>query len=167
LKVHDDHLYHGAALIQIAEHAQFTAINSLSLGKKTIHTAYKVNNDIAVYLKYASKPTGTFSEYVFTFTNEHLSEIKSIARISPKTFVVLVCVKDREICCLSHAQLFELVHRREKALGRPEDSLAVIVTAPTNKSLRTYVNAPGKKRSILGKEIIISRNAFPDVVFAQ
>lgn len=166
MKIHDDHLYHGSALIQLAEHAQFTAINALQLGKKTIRTAYKVNNDIAVYLKYASKPAGAFSEYVFTFTTEHLTEIASIAKVTPKTFLVLVCVKDREICCLSHVQLLELVARREKALGQTEDNLTVLVTAPANKSLRAYVNSPGKKRIILERELVISRGAFPGDVFA-
>lgn len=35
MKIHDDHLYHGAALTQIAEDDQFTAINALKLGGKT------------------------------------------------------------------------------------------------------------------------------------
>ncbi len=35
MTIHDDHMYHGAALIQIAEHPQFTAINSLKLGGVT------------------------------------------------------------------------------------------------------------------------------------
>jgi hypothetical protein len=34
MKIADDHLYHGAALLQIAEHAQFTAINRLTTTKR-------------------------------------------------------------------------------------------------------------------------------------
>ena len=33
MKIRDDHMFHGAALIQIAEHPRFTAINSLVVGK--------------------------------------------------------------------------------------------------------------------------------------
>jgi len=31
MNIDDNHMYHGAALIQIAEHPQFTAINSLKV----------------------------------------------------------------------------------------------------------------------------------------
>ena len=55
MKIQDEHFYHGAVLNQIAEHEQFTAINALTVYGKKVKGAYKVNNDIAVYLKYASK----------------------------------------------------------------------------------------------------------------
>jgi len=38
LKLDDNHLYHGGALIQIAEHDKFTAINVLKIGQKNIKT---------------------------------------------------------------------------------------------------------------------------------
>lgn len=165
MKIHDDHLYHGSALIQIAEHPQFTAINALKVGKIAVRVAYKINDDIAVYFKYASKPIGAAAEYLFTFHKDHLADLAAISKVNPKTYVALVCVKDREICCISHAELLELVARREKALGHSEDSLSVLVTAPENKGLRVYVNAPGKKGKLLGKEKIVARSAFPEVIF--
>lgn len=165
MKIDDDHLYHGSALIQIAEHPRFTAINALKLGKSVVRVAYKVNDDIAVYLKYASKANGRYNEYVFTFNEEHLADLKAIAKTKPKTFAALVCVKDREICCLAYSQLVELLARREKALAEKEDNLTVLVTAPENKSLRVYVNAPGKKGTILGKPLIVSRSSFPSKLF--
>jgi hypothetical protein len=51
MKIHDDHLYHGAALTQIAEHHLFTAINALKIGDNTIRVAYRINDLIAVYFK--------------------------------------------------------------------------------------------------------------------
>jgi len=165
MKIHDDHLYHGAALTQIAEHLQFTAINALKVNGKQIHVAYRINNDISVYLKYATKPTPRFQEYIFTFTADHIKELAQIAQATPKTFIALVCVKDREVCCLPYSELLKLVARREKALGSPEDAHTILVTAPKGKSLRVYVNAPGKKKTILGKELVVSRNAFPDGIF--
>ena len=161
-------MYHGAALIQIAEHPNFTAINSLKLSGNTIRVAYKINDDIAVYFKYASKPAGRFQEYVFTFTKSHLEELDHIADANSKCYVALVCVKDREVCCLSHAQLQQLFSRRKAALdklGKAEDSLTVLVTAPKKKSLRIYVNSPGERKIILGKALIVNRNAFPENIF--
>jgi hypothetical protein len=165
MKIHDDHMYHGAALTQIAEHPQFTAINALKLAGKTIHVAYHINDDIAVYFKYATKPTPRFQEYVFTFTKDHLDQLSQIAQLTPKTFIAFVCVRDREICCLPLAKLLKLRSKREKALGGPEDTLTVLVTVPAGKSLRVYINAPGKKKTMLGKEMVVNRNAFPEAIF--
>ena len=165
MRVHDDHMYHGSALIQIAEHPQFTAINSLTNRGVVVPTAYRVNNDIAVYLKYASKPTRTYKEYSFTFKESQLQELDEIAEVHPHTFVALVCVKDREICCLGHAQLTDLIDRRQKAKGSREDQYVILVTVPKGKSLRAYVNAPDVRKKFLGKQLIINRNAFPSALF--
>jgi hypothetical protein len=165
MKIHDDHLYHGAALTQIAEHPQFTAINALKVAGKLIHVAYRINDDIAVYFKYATKPTPRFQEYIFTFAADHINELSQIAQTTPKTFVTLICVKDREICCLPYLELLKLIAAREKALGGPEDTHTILVTAPKGKSLRVYVNEPGKKKTILGKEVVVSRSAFPAAIF--
>lgn len=166
MKIHDDHLYHGAALTQIAEHPQFTAINALKIGPKIIHVAYRINNDISVYFKYATKPTPRFQEYVFSFTQDHLNELAAIVKTTPKAFVALVCVKDREICSLPYSDLLELIARRKNANGASEDVYTIIVTAPKGKSLRVYVNEPGKKKTILGEASIVSRNAFPEKIFS-
>ncbi len=71
-----------------------------------------------IYLKYASDPVGRLREYQFTFTKTHLDEVEEIAVKAPKTFIPLVCVKDREICCLSAAQLRMLVKQRSDGQGR-------------------------------------------------
>lgn len=54
---------------------------------------------------------------------------------------------------------------RKEAAGITEDSFTVLITVPARKSLRAYVNKPGKKKTILGKEIVISRKNFPDSIF--
>ena len=166
VKIHDDHLYHGAALTQIAEHHQFTAINALKISNKTIRVAYRINNDISVYLKYATKPIPRFQEYAFSFTGDHLKELSAITKSYPKSFVALVCVKEREICCVTHTELLNLIGSRQQEAGMIEDIYTILVTAPKGKSLRVYVNAPGKKKTILGNPLIISRNAFPEKIFA-
>jgi hypothetical protein len=164
MKIHDDHLYHGAALIQIAEDERFTAINSMKVGKTIIRVAYRINDDIGVYLKYATKPTG--KNYVFTFNEEHLSQIDRIQNNNAKCMIAMVCVAAREICVISHAQLADLLKRREKALGHAEETLSVLVTIETGKSFRVWVNEPGRKGVPIGKQLVVSRNEFPEGVFS-
>src|SRR5215813_6955654 len=108
MRIHDDHMFHGSALIQIAEHPQFTSINSLRHGGMIVPTAFEVNNDIAVYLKYATKPSASFKEYQFTFRESQLRDLDAIAQVHPRTFIGLVCVRNREICCLRHSELKDL-----------------------------------------------------------
>jgi hypothetical protein len=165
MKINDDHLYHGAALTQIAEHPQFTAINSFKLQNGASRSAFKINDEIGVFLKYATVTKAPFKEYVFTFRQEHLDEIAEIATKTQKVFLALVCVKGREICCLPYKRLLELIQRRKKDRGYPEDQYTILVTMPEGKSFRVYVNAPDRKKVILGKEIVISRNNFPNKIF--
>jgi hypothetical protein len=165
MKIHDDHLYHGAALIQIAEHPQFTAINSMKLRRTIVHTAYKINDDIGIYLKYAQRPTKAFKEYPFTFNTEHLSDLAAIAAASNKLYIALVCVKGKEICCISYRELSALIERRKKAKKTEEDQYTILVTIPAGKSMRVYVNPPGEKKKILGRQLVVSRNAFPAKLF--
>ena len=165
MKIADDHMYHGAALLQISEHPRFTAINSIEVSGHKSRSAYRINDNIGIFLKYASKPSRNLGEYTFTFTDIHLQELAEIDSQMANTFIALVCVKDREIACLPFARLQELVERRRKKKGTPEEQYVVLVTAPEGKSLRAYVNWPDRKKSILGKELIIKRQAFPNAIF--
>ena len=165
MKVRDDHLYHGAALIQIAEDDQFTAINSLRIKNKIVGSAYKVNDQIAVYFKYAGNATGSHHEFVFTFHSDHIKVIRAIAAANERTFIVLVCVDAREICAITADELATMIAARQKAKGSMEDQYTVLVTAPKGKGLRVYMNHPGTKGTLLGKELIISRSSFPGVLF--
>ena len=62
--------------------------------------------------------------------------------------------------------LFKLVvDRRQRRKGAVEDQYVVLVTAPQGKSLRVYVNDPGRRKIILGRKLIIKRRAFPDALF--
>lgn len=165
MKIHDDHMYHGAALIQIAEHPAFTAVNSLKVRGQVLRNSYKINDDIGVHLKYASRPWNAFREYPFTFDQDELKELSDTDKVVDKLFVGLVCVKDREICCLSRSQLTGLIDARKAAKGTTEPQYVILVTAAKNKSLRAYINAPGVKRRIQGSALIIARSSFPDILF--
>ena len=97
MKINDDHMFHGAALTQIAEHPEFTAINAFKMGKRVSRSAFRINDDIGVYVKYASKPKAPFDEYVFTFNSEHLEELDAIAKVVSDAYLALVCVEGRHI----------------------------------------------------------------------
>ena len=165
MKIDDDHMYHGAALIQIAEDPQFTAINSFKLAAGVSRSGYRINDDIGVYLKYASKYTPAYREYGFTFRKQHLAELAEIAKVSTKVFAALVCVKARQICCLGYSDLVRMVDARKAKKGSAEDQYVVLVTLPAGKSFRVYVNAPGVRKTMLGHPLIVNRNDFPSVIF--
>jgi hypothetical protein len=164
MKIHDDHLYHGAALIQIAEHPQFTAINSFSLQGEPNRSAYKINDHVGVYLKYCASPTKNYDEYTFTFNTSHLDILNEMRTQVRRVILTLVCVKDRQICCITHDELISMVEKR-RAHKEDENQYIVKVTAPEGKSMRTYFDYPGKRKTILGKAIVVARNRFPDLLF--
>ena len=164
MRIDDNHLYHGAALLQVAEHAGFTAINSIEVLGQRSRSAYRINDNIGVFLKYASRPS-RIGEYPFTFTDEHLQELAAIDEMVESTFIALVCVRDREIACLTLSQLQELVARRRASRGMPEDQYVVLVTAEQGRRFRVYVNMPARRRTILGRPIVVRRRAFPDDLF--
>jgi hypothetical protein len=166
MKILDRHQFHGAAMIQIAEHRAFTAINAFRHRSGNSTNAYTVNDNIGVYLKYASEPHGSFDEYKFTFSTEHLAEIEALKSKQGRTFIALVCWKDREVCCLRHSQLRKMIAKRRNMRGADEDSYSVYVRASTNEKFRVYVSPPGKKGEMLGVTLV-ARNAFPGHMFAR
>ncbi|MFT4275919.1 MAG: hypothetical protein QM576_06130 [Rhodopseudomonas sp.] len=164
MKIRDDHFNHGAALIQIAEHPQFTAINSLRIKSSKYDNAYKVNDDLSIYLKYCSRPNNR-GEYQFTFHKDQLSDLDKISKANNELFLILVCVEGKEICCLPLEKLHELIERRKASNGKAEDQYVVLLTIPPGGSLHVYINEPGTKGKKLGKDVVIPRNAFPNALF--
>ena len=165
MRIRDEHLYHGAALNQIAEHKQFTAINSLKVKGHVSRSAFKVNASITVYLKYASRPNKSFQEYVFTFNQDHLTELSDIAEIGDELYLALVCVKDCEICCLGYRDFAKMIQQRRKSFGGDEDQYTVLATIEVGKAFRVYMNQPGKKGTRLGTPKSVARNRFPNALF--
>ena len=165
MKIQLDHYYHGAVLNQIAEHKQFTAINALRVNGITSRSAFKVNNDIAVYLKYATKPVGAYREYPFTFDKSHLAELETIDAAGDSLYLALVCVRDNEVCCFSYRDFHQFISRRQEALGRPEDRYTLLATLKKGQSFRVNINSPGQKKTYLGQPLIVPRKACPDSLF--
>ena len=164
MHIHVDHMYHGAALTQIAEHPAFTAINAFKNNGEKSRCAFRINDGIGIYVKYASAPKGACDEYLFTFQRKHLEELALLNEKCGKVFAVLVCIKGKEICVLSLVELNRLIEVRKRALGEAEEQYQVLVTAPANKQFRVYVNRPGAKGNMLGT-IKVKRKAFPSELF--
>lgn len=165
MKINQDHMYHGAALTQIAEHPQFTAINAFREGDGISRSAFRINDDVGVFLKYARNPRPSFDEYQFTFSTFQLQELKRIANKVRRVFLALVCVHARQICCLPLNDFDALLDRRKRAVGKEEEQYVLLVTALTRKSFRVYINAPGVRKRMLGKPLIVARTVFPDHLF--
>ena len=165
MEIKDKHLFHGAAIIQIAEDEHFTAINPLQVNGATTHNAFLINTNIAVYPKYASNPKGKHKEYQFTFKQENIEELERIHEHHPNVYVLLVCVHDREVCCLTYAQFRDLYNRRVKQVGHEEEQFVILATLPARK-FRVYVNAPGVRGKLIGKEILVARSGFPGMLFS-
>jgi hypothetical protein len=165
MKINDDHMYHGAALTQIAEHPTFKAINAFWQNGKKSSCAFRINDTTGIYIKYAAAPRGLVKEYIFTFTKSHLEELATLREHCTKVFVVLVCIRTKEICVISNGQLQQLISIRQRVRGQEEKQYQVLVTAPLNKQFRVYVNRPARKGIMLGQELV-RRNAFPELLFA-
>ena len=163
--IREEHLYHGAVLNQIADHRQFTAINALKVKGKTSRCAFKVNDDIAVYIKYAVKPTGTYREYVFTFTTPNLRELADTDKAGNNLHLALVCAKDKEICCFPYEQLVKLIELRKQESGGPEAQYTLLVTLKHNEAFRVYMMQPGRRKIYLADPLKIRRNACPNALF--
>lgn len=155
----------GAAVMQIAEHQQFTAINALKLNGKAVSNAFMINNDTAVLCKYATEPNA-IDEYVFTFSEDQMQTLNALLAKHDKLFFGLVCVEGAEICCLTKAEFEELLEYRRTSAGMTESQYTILVTIKAGASFRVYVNAAGKKGKYVGKQLTIPRKAFPDAMFS-
>lgn len=165
MKINDDHMYHGAALTQIAEHPQFTAINSFKHNGATSRSSFIINTDIGVYLKYATKARRPFDEFSFTFLTPNLGELEELESHFQKVYLGLVCVAAKQICAISYDQFNGLLAARREAKGGDESIYTVLVTVPTRQRFRVYVNQPGERKKSLGT-VIVPRNTFPGCLFA-
>ncbi len=164
MKINDEHMYHGAALNQIAEDPHFTAINAFRTNGELSRASFIINDDIGIYLKYAGKPLGPFDEYKFTFHADHLAELDRLAGRCARVFLGLVCVQGDHICCLPYADLQHMVDLRRKNAGVDEEQYQILVVLPTRKSFRVYINPRGAKGRKMG-ERVVNRNEFPSCLF--
>lgn len=166
MKINDEDLFHGAALIQIAESDSFTGINAFKVGNQRISNAFRVNDSVGLLVKYCSKPN-KYDDYVFNFNGDQQNIIQQLVTScgADCVFIALVCVEVGEICCLSYEEFSELIRRRREAKAADEDQYTVLITAEDGKSFRANISEPGKRGVRLGQAYLISRNQFPRRLF--
>jgi hypothetical protein len=165
MHIDDNHRHYGSALIQIAEDPHFTAINAFRYLGRNSRCAFRVNKDIGVYVRYRTEPQGArVKVYTFAFGQDNLTELRRMSKRFSKLFLALVCVADREICCIPYVAFEKLVNARRVAKGEPEAEYIIEVNARPRKRLRVWVNPPNRKGLYL-QQIIIRRNDFPRALF--
>jgi len=147
VRIQNQDMFHGAALTQIVESSDFTALNR----DPDKYGMYLLNHDRRLLIKHASAPRAD-GKYAFTFRPDDLELLAACEEMSPgKVFLALVCGSE-VICGLSMETLAGLVD-----LGA-SSSQWVTIEAPTGKKLRT--------RGSLGDGPLVAQNAFPQIVLA-
>jgi hypothetical protein len=128
MHIDDDHRHYGSALLQIAEDPHFTAINALRYRGTNSRCGFRSNKEIGIHIRYRSEPKGLrFPAYSFVFSQENLAELRNMSKRLNRVFLALVCVQDREICCLPYSDFEELIAARQVENDRPEDEYVVDV----------------------------------------
>jgi hypothetical protein len=121
-------------------------------------------NKAVIYMKYTEKASvakrgkcfGNKKElrYKFTFTPRQLKEIRQLDKMAKgKAFVVLICTKAEEICCIPAAGIFELA-KTVKA----KSTLAIHATLANKSQFRYYKGWDTEVSTV-------PRKSFPNVLF--
>lgn len=143
LKIQEQDLYHGPALMQIAEHSSFTGLNKADA--KYGH--YIVNADRRLFVKYSGSQV---SPWPFTFQPAEMKAMAADIASGAKTFICLVCGQFT-ICCLN------------------QDELAVLIKLNSKKAQWVRIEVPeGGSQWVTGARANLRRsiphNAFPGKV---
>ncbi len=161
MKIQDEQHFLGAALMQISEDDRFSSINPLIVGGKKIANGFLINDNTALFLRYRRK--GEERNYRFKFTAEHLDDIvQAPIKKLERVVLGLVCVEDREICCVDLAQLTGMMHFRDGPVIDEDAAYTITVIADENCSFRVAGKEPGGK--FTHAEVVIARNRFPTCV---
>jgi len=145
MKIQEQDIYHGPALMQIVEHPSFKALNRAS--KRYGH--YLVNTDRQVFTKYRKTKR---SPWQFVFATDELSALSKALSGADSVFVCLVC-GHATICALNADELQQLVD----------------VAAASQQSIRVEVPSGGSCHASGSKGKLkrtVPHNSFPNKIFA-
>lgn len=147
MKIQDQDIYHGPALMQIVEHDSFKALNKAD--SKYGH--YLVNKDIRLWFKYASSRDAPWQ---FTLQPDELTAIKEDLRSKGKLYLVLVC-GHVSICCLNSDEV--------QSLADPNGGAAqwIKLDAPPNKKMRVTGSLNNKE------PLKVAHSKFPNCIFGE
>ncbi len=146
MKIQDQDIYHGSALMQIVEYPSFKALNKADDGK---YGHYTINDGLRLFVKYRKHSR---SPWQFTFQPDELTAINADIASGAKTFVCLVC-GDNTICCLTGGELQHLLNLQSGA------AQSVKVEVPIGGS--QHISGPKKAKL----RNAIPHNAFPAKLF--
>ena len=170
VKIFNRHLYHGSALLQVAEHEEFTSINRVDLDHTEHHSAFEVNEGVGIFLKYATTPTDN-GEYQFGFTGANLDDIDALKGDLGDAYAVLVIHDairgNKEICCITHYQLFWLKRQRDARIAELRrakvEGVTVYVRVRRNRPFYVSVKYPDGSGGNWYYEV--PKNSFPNKIF--
>lgn len=145
MKIQEQDIYHGPALMQIAEHKSFKALNKAD--ERYGH--YLVNADIRLWAKHSTAGEGPWS---FTFHPTDLEGLRDDLETGASVYVALTC-GHHTICCLSAKDLETLIDL--------DDTVQqwVRVEAPAGKQMRVTGSLSSKQ------PLLVAHNSFPNRLF--
>ena len=147
MKIQEQDIYHGPALMQIVVHPSFKALNKAD-GQ---YGHYQVNASIRVWAKYS---TAGDAPWTFTFQPTDLAGIRADIDAGASVFIALAC-GHQTICCLSHDQFAAIVDASATA------QQWIKVDAPAGKQMRVTGSANSKSPSL------VPHNSFPGCIFGS
>lgn len=145
MKIQEQDIYHGTALMQIVEHPSFKALNRAS--KEYGH--YLINTDRQVFAKYTTKKR---SPWQFTFQPKDVTAISGAVESGDRLFVCLVC-GHVTICALTQNEIRQVID-----LKSPTQQ-TVRVEVPKGGSCHVHGTSGALVRTV-------PHNSFPDKVFS-
>lgn len=144
MKIQQQDMYHGAALMQVIEDPRFKALNKAVDGK---YGHYVLNNDTRLFVKYS---TGSGPEYRFSLSPDDIDAMKKDGASGHRVFGVFVC-GDATICAVESDDMWNVVEEN------PTTNQQVWIAAEPGKSMRF-----GRGRYELTRTI--PHNGYPAVV---
>jgi len=145
MKIQEQDIFHGTALMQIVEHTSFKALNRAT--KEYGH--YLINTDRQVFAKYSTKKRGPWK---FTFQPKDLAAIASASDAKDKVFVCLVC-GHQTICALTEGEIVQVLDLKSAK------QQTVTVEVPKGGSCHVRGSNGDLARTV-------PHNSFPDKVFS-
>jgi hypothetical protein len=112
------------------------------------------------------EPKTKFQHYTFNFKPENLEEIRLLSKKCHEgTYIVMVCLKDRETCVITSRYLERLISRRGEGDKGEETQYNLQVHIEDGQRFRVYMNRRNSKKLIVDKVKIVPRKAFPKIIF--
>lgn len=165
MKISDEHKHFGSALLQILRHPTCHSLKSFNPDKGRSRSGFVVNDRIGVFIKYCTNPSKPFNEYVFSFTRRvDIHEMAMMKKNLSYVYAGLVCLHDRQICCLSLDNLVSLAEQRDRLSGKTENIISIRVAYDAREYFKVRVNQPGRKW-VRDNPIRIPRTGFPNLLF--